>query len=66
MLPRQEANPQENNNAEARSQENRFAILLKSHAHTDTPPKIRSTSVEHRLPRERLWGTSACQKNFKT
>ena len=66
MLSRQEANPQENNNAEARSQENRFAILLKSHAHTDTPPKIRSTSVEHRLPGERLWGTSACQKNFKT
>ena len=67
MLPRQESNPQENNNAEARSQENRFAILLKSHAHTDTPPKIRSTPVEHPLPGEHLWGTfSACQKNFKT
>ena len=32
-----EANPQENNNAEAQAQQSRFATLLKSHSRTDTP-----------------------------
>ena len=45
--PRNEVNPQENTNTEARSQQSRFATLLKSHPCTDTPLKIRSTSAEH-------------------
>ena len=66
MRPRHEANPQENNNAEARSQQSRFATLLKPHPRTDTPPKIRSTSADHLPPGVNLWGTaSACQNNFK-
>ena len=47
MLCKYEANPQENNNEEARSQQIRFATLLKSDPRTDTSLKIRSTSVEH-------------------
>ena len=66
MLCKHEANPQENNNAEAQPQQSRFATLLKSHPRTVTPPKIRSTFAEHPPPGEHLWGTaSACQKNFK-
>ena len=65
MLRKHEANPQENN-AEARRQQSRFATLLKSHPHTDMRPKICSTSAEHPPLGEHLWGTaSACQKNFK-
>ena len=66
MLPKHEANPQENNNAEASTQQNRFATLLKSHPRTETPQKICSTSAEHPSPGEHFWGTaSACQNNFK-
>ena len=66
MLPRQEANSQEKNNTEVRSQQSRFATLLKSQPYIDTLPKIRSTSSEHSPPEKHLWGTaSACQKNFK-
>ena len=62
MLPRHEANAQENNNAEAQSQQRRFATLIKSHPHTDTSAKIRSTSAEHPPPGEYLWGIApACQ-----
>ena len=45
--PRNEENPQENTNTEARSQQSRFATLLKSHPCTDASPKIRSTSAEY-------------------
>ena len=66
MLPRHEANPQENSNAEVRSQQSRFATLLKSHPRRETPPKIRSTSAEPPPPGKHFWETaSACQKNFK-
>ena len=66
MLCKHEANSQENSNAEAQSQQSRFATLLKSHPPTDTPPKIRSTSAGHPPLEEHLWGTaSACQKNLK-
>ena len=66
MLCKHEANPQENNNAKAQSQQSCFATLLKSHPHTDMSLKIRSTSAEHPSPGEHLWGTaSACQKNFE-
>ena len=65
-LCKHEANPQENNDAEARSQQSRFATLLKSHPRTDKPPKICSTSTEHPPLGEQLWGTaSTCQKNLK-
>ena len=47
--PQTRRNPQENTNAEARSQQRRFATLLKSHPCTDTPPKIHNTSAEHPL-----------------
>ena len=64
--PRHEANPQEYNNAKARSQQSRFATLLKLHPRTNMPPKIRSTSAEHPPPGKHLWGTSStCQENFK-
>ena len=53
------ANPQENNSAEVRSQQSRFATLLKSHPRTDTPPKILSTFAEHPPPGEHLWGTAS-------
>ena len=56
MPPRHEANPQEKSNTEAQSQQSRFATLLKSYPCTDTPPKIRSTSAEHPLLGEHLWG----------
>ena len=66
MFYKNEANPQENNNTEARSQQSRFATLFKSHPRTDTTPKIRSTSAEHTPLGEHLWGTaSVCQKNIK-
>ena len=66
MLCKHEANPQENKNDEARSQQSRFAILLKSHPGTDAPPKICSIPVDHPPPGEHLSGTtSVCQKNFK-
>ena len=55
--PRNEVNPQENTNTDARSQQSRFAILLKPHPCTDTPPKILSTSAEHPSPGEQLWRT---------
>ena len=58
---RNEVNPQENTNTEARSQQSRFATLLKSHPCTDTPPEIPNTSTEHPPPGEHLWRTdSAC------
>ena len=47
MLPRHEANPQKNTSTEARSQQSRFATLLKSQPCTDTHPKMRSASAEH-------------------
>ena len=47
--PRNEENPQENTNTEARFQQSLFATLLKSHPCTDTPPEIPSTSAEHPL-----------------
>ena len=56
MLLRHEANPQENTNAEARSQQGHFATLLKSQPCTDMPPKIRSTSEEHPSLRENTSG----------
>ena len=66
MPRRHEANPQENNNAEVRSQQSRVAILLKSHRRTDTLPKMLSTSTEHLPQGKHLWWTaSARQKNFK-
>ena len=67
MLPRHEANPQENTNAEARSQQSCFATLLKSRPCTDTPPKIRRTSLEHPLFRENTSGGLLLhvKKNFK-
>ena len=45
--PRNEVNPQENTSTEARSQQSRFATLLKSHPGTDASPEIPSTSAEH-------------------
>ena len=61
------ANPHKNNRAEARSQQSRFATLLKSHPRTDVPPRIRSTPTEHLSTGEHLWGTaSVCQKSFKS
>ena len=66
MLRKHEANLQENNIAEARSQQSRFATLLKSHPRTDKSSKIRSTSAEHAYPGENQRETaSACKKNFK-
>ena len=66
MLCKHEANPQENNNAEARSQQSRFETLLKSHPCTDAPPKIRSTPEEGPPPGEHLCGIAcAYEKNFK-
>ena len=57
-LYKYEANPQENNRAEARPQQSRFATLLKSH------PRIQSTLAEHLG--EHLWETApVCQKSFK-
>ena len=53
--PRHEVNPQENTSTEARSQQSRFATLLKSHPCTDTPPEIPSTSAEYPPPVEHLW-----------
>ena len=47
--PRNEQNPQENTNTEARSQQSRFATLLKSHPCTDMPPEIPSTFAKHPL-----------------
>ena len=61
------ANPHKNNRTEARSQQSRFATLLKSHPRTDVPPRIRSTPTEHLSTGEHLWGTaSVCQKSFKS
>ena len=62
MLRKHEANAQENNNGETRSQQSRFATLLKLHPRTDTPPK-----TEEQPPwGENLWGiASASQKNIK-
>ena len=66
MLRKHEANPPENNNAEAESQQSRFATLSKLHPRTDTPSKIPSTSTEHPPLGEHLRGiASACQKKFK-
>ena len=65
-LYKYEANPQENNRAEARSQQSRFAALLKSHPRTDAPPRIQSTTTEHLSPGEHLWETApVCLKSFK-
>ena len=66
MLHKHEANPQENNNTERRSQQRRFATLVKSHPHKDTPKKIRSIFAEHPSSGEHLRETaSACQEKFK-
>ena len=60
------ANPQENNRAEAQSQQSRFGTLLKLHPRTDAPPGIHSTPAEHHSPGEHLWETApVCQKSFK-
>ena len=59
--PRHGANPQEKTNTEVRSQQSRFATLLKSHSSTDMPAEIHNTSAEHPAPGEHLWGAaSAC------
>ena len=66
MLCKHEASPQENSNAEARSQQSRFETLLKSHPRMDAPPKICRTSAEHPPSGEQLWGAASIyQKNFK-
>ena len=57
--PRNEENLQENTNTDARSQQSRFATLLKSHACTDTAAEILSTSAEHSPPGEHLWRTDS-------
>ena len=63
--PKHETNPKENNNAEVRSKQSRFASL-KPHSRTDVPPRICSAPTEHRSAGEHLWGTaSVCQKSFK-
>ena len=65
-LHKYEANPQENNCVEARSQQSRFATLSKSHPHTDAPPRIQNTPAEHLSLGEHLWETArVCQKSFK-
>ena len=56
MLHKHEVNPQEHNNAEARSQQSCLATLLKSHPRTDTLLKIRNTSAGHPPVREHLCG----------
>ena len=67
LLCKQETKPQENNNAEARSQQSLFVTLLKSHPRTDTSPKILSKPAEHPPSGEHCWGTaSVFQNNFKT
>ena len=50
MLCKHEAHPGESKRAEARSQQSRFATLLKSHPRTYAPPKICSTSAGHPPP----------------
>ena len=61
-----ETNPQKNNHAEARSQQGRFATLLKSHPSIDAPLRIQSTPAEHLSLGEHLWETApVCQKSFK-
>ena len=53
---RHEINPQQNTNTEVRSQQSRFATLLKSHPCTYTLPEIPSTSAEHPAYRENTSG----------
>ena len=66
MLCKHEANSKENNNAEVQLQQSHFATLLKSHPHTNMPPKICSTSAEHPPPGENPWRTaSACKRISK-
>ena len=65
MFYKHEANPQENNNAEARSQQSRFVTLLKSDSCTDMPPKIRSTSAEHPPLGDNLCGTAKTKLRLK-
>ena len=61
------ANPHKNNRAEARSQQSRFATLLKSHPRTDVPPENPQHTRRNLSPGEHLWGTaSVCQKSFKS
>ena len=65
MLYKYEANPQEDNPAEAQSQQSHFATLLKSHPCTDVPQRIHSTLAKQLSPGEHLWETlSVCQKKF--
>ena len=56
------ANPHKNNRAEARSQQSRFATLLKSHPRTDVPPRIRSTPAETSLQENISGGLLLCVK----
>ena len=61
-----ESSPHEHNKAEARSQQCRFATLLKSHPRTGRALQIHIIAAEHPPPGEHLCGTAcACQKNFK-
>ena len=58
--------PQENNRAEARSQQSCFATLLKSHLCTDAPLRMHSTPTKHLSPGEYLWETAPdVKKSFK-
>ena len=44
--------------AEARSQQSRFATLLKSHPCTNAPPRIHITPAKHFSPGDHLWETA--------
>ena len=59
-LHKYEANPQENNRLEARSQQSRFATLSKSHPRTDAPPRIQNAPAEHLSLGEHLLGDCSC------
>ena len=62
-----EANPQENKRAETRSQQSRFATLLKSHSCTNALPKIHIIPAKYHSPGEHLWETApVCQNSYKS
>ena len=66
MLRKHEANLQESNHAEERSQQSCFPTLLKPHPGIDGPRRNRGKPAEHLSPAEHLWGSgSICQKSFK-
>ena len=63
MLRKHDANSQENNHAEAQSQQRHFGILLKSHPRTDVPQNWQQ-GRKHDFPGEKLFA-SVCQKSFE-